>query len=374
MVLTRQERERLVLDLYNQGRNTREIAQEARMSFSAIATILKKAEEEKEAKEQQEQKVSLSSQAYKLFSERRTLAQVAIALNLREPDVTKFYMEYCKLTQLESFCRIYDKIKDDIHHFVNLYILSKVARMDTQEVIRLLTIANDDLPSVEYRYERLKRQEASLQAGNQDSARTLKELFDLILTKRGTLEQYESDCKKRRLEIKNLNKQYIALQELVNDFQNNNEEYIKIIRAVGEEVLSVLSDRKVFLRNALLSITESITNNPERFRSLFHNMPSIIDFYNSDGQDYTASYMYGGRIQQSQQYQLQDYDTEANVAIIVEEAEKLFNKVVKDCINTITTEYAFSKSSLPSTLPLLPPSNEEQQKSYEIKSNNNSSS
>jgi DNA-binding NarL/FixJ family response regulator len=43
MISTRQERERLVLDLYNQGKNTREIAQEARMSFSAIGAILKKA-------------------------------------------------------------------------------------------------------------------------------------------------------------------------------------------------------------------------------------------------------------------------------------------------------------------------------------------
>jgi DNA-binding NarL/FixJ family response regulator len=33
MVLTREEREKLVLDLYNEGKNTREIAEEARMSF-----------------------------------------------------------------------------------------------------------------------------------------------------------------------------------------------------------------------------------------------------------------------------------------------------------------------------------------------------
>jgi hypothetical protein len=41
MVTTRQERERLVLDLYNQGKNTREIAEDARMSFSAIGVSLK---------------------------------------------------------------------------------------------------------------------------------------------------------------------------------------------------------------------------------------------------------------------------------------------------------------------------------------------
>jgi hypothetical protein len=33
--------------------------------------------------------------------------------------------------------------------------------MDTQDVVRLLTIANNDLPSMEYRYEKLKREEAS---------------------------------------------------------------------------------------------------------------------------------------------------------------------------------------------------------------------
>ena len=108
-------------------------------------------------------------------------------------------MEYCKLTQLDSFCRIYDRIKDDIYPFVNLYILSKVARMDAQQVVRFLTIANTDLPSVEYRCEKLKREEASLQAGNQNSARILEELSHLISTTQNTLEQYESDCKKRGL-------------------------------------------------------------------------------------------------------------------------------------------------------------------------------
>jgi transposase-like protein len=204
MVLSRQERERLVLDLYNQGKNTREIAQEARISFSAIGAILKKAEEEKGAEEQQGQKMSLSSQAYKLFSERRTLAQVAIALNLREPDVTKFYMEYCKLTQLESFCRIYDKIKDDIHHFVNLYILCKVARMDTQEVIKLLTIANNDLPSVEYRYEKLKREEASLKASNHNSAIIFKKLSDEISYLHDILDSYRSSCEEERRQMDEL--------------------------------------------------------------------------------------------------------------------------------------------------------------------------
>jgi cytidylate kinase len=78
-MMTRQERERLVLNLYNQGKTIREIAKEVRMSFRDIGVILNKVieEKDKELKEEQdnidseknqEQQLSLSTQAYKLFS------------------------------------------------------------------------------------------------------------------------------------------------------------------------------------------------------------------------------------------------------------------------------------------------------------------
>jgi transposase-like protein len=351
MVLSRQERERLVLDLYNQGKNTREIAQEARMSFSAIGAILKKAEEEKGAEEQQGQKMSLSSQAYKLFSERRTLAQVAIALNLREPDVTKFYMEYCKLTQLESFCRIYDKIKDDIHHFVNLYILSKMARMDTQEVIRLLTIANNDLSSVECRCEKLKREANSLEGSINNSTMIAQELSDQISELSNTRDSYRSSCEGERRQMVELHQKMIRLEALVDNFQNNSEEYIKITRAVEYKVLGVLSNGKVLLRCALLSITESIRNDPERYRLIFYKSPSITDYNSSSSnQPYTVSYMYG--LQQPR-----DYNTEANAAVILDEAEKLYNKIVKDCIDKTVEDLKTTNeasNSKPSSMSLLP--------------------
>jgi cytidylate kinase len=48
MILTRQERKDLVLDLYNQGRTYREIAEEARMSPRDIGNIVNNAAMEKE--------------------------------------------------------------------------------------------------------------------------------------------------------------------------------------------------------------------------------------------------------------------------------------------------------------------------------------
>ena len=52
MSMTRQERERFVLDLYNQGKNIREIAKEARISFRDIGVILNKAVEGREQEQE----------------------------------------------------------------------------------------------------------------------------------------------------------------------------------------------------------------------------------------------------------------------------------------------------------------------------------
>jgi transposase len=108
-ILTRQERERLVLDLYyNQGKTYREISKVARISPRDIGVILSKvieqktkgedgikqqgnygAEKNQNQEQQQQQQLSLSAQAYKLFSDRKTPLEVAIALNLRESEATK---------------------------------------------------------------------------------------------------------------------------------------------------------------------------------------------------------------------------------------------------------------------------------------------
>lgn len=48
MVLTRQEKEKLILDLYNQGKTYKQIAEIARVSPRDIKPVLEKAEKERE--------------------------------------------------------------------------------------------------------------------------------------------------------------------------------------------------------------------------------------------------------------------------------------------------------------------------------------
>ena len=167
-ILTRLERERLVIELYNQGKTYREISKEARISPRDIGVILNKVieakktiegskEEQDDSKEnQRQQQLSLSAQAYKFFSEGKTPLEVAIELNLKESDATKFCKEYWNLKQLHSLNMVYEEIKDDIESFLRLYKLAKAKGVGVRQVIHLLKIANNNLSEIKWRYERLK--------------------------------------------------------------------------------------------------------------------------------------------------------------------------------------------------------------------------
>jgi transcriptional regulator len=71
-MLTRQEKEQKVLDLYNQGKTIRDIAKELRMSFRDIGAILKKASGELEEKQDIKESLSPYNKAYRLFSKGKT--------------------------------------------------------------------------------------------------------------------------------------------------------------------------------------------------------------------------------------------------------------------------------------------------------------
>jgi transposase len=177
-ILTRQERERLVLDLYyNQGKTYREISKEARISPRDIGVILNKAIEEKTAREEgikqddgeknqeqeQQRQVSLSAQAYKLFSKGKLPLEVAVTLNLGEPAVTNTYREYWELKRLHILNSIYKETNAKLGPFLKLYRLIKEKGMSIEQVVNAVEIAIHKLPYIENPYGQVKDEGNKLQ-------------------------------------------------------------------------------------------------------------------------------------------------------------------------------------------------------------------
>ena len=137
-MLSNIEKEKLVIDLYyNQRKNVRQVAQEARMSFRDIATILKERETSLNddgsgsrngivAMDNQQQQLGngrsqsnqKSTRAYKLFSEGKKPVEVAIELDLSEKEASRFYTEYWRLKGLYSLYQIYQESKGDLSYIM----------------------------------------------------------------------------------------------------------------------------------------------------------------------------------------------------------------------------------------------------------------
>jgi hypothetical protein len=297
-MLTRQEKERLVIDLYNQGKTIREISKEVRMSFRDIGSILKKASGEKEENQDKEQSslLSPSTHAYRLFSKGKTPIDVAISLNLSEVETTKFYEEYQNLKQMHELRMVYKEIGGDIVHFLKLYKLSKAAHMKPEHVVNLLQMSNEYLPLLEQRYKKLTKEIDSLESEKQKS----RDLENQIRTSIKILDEYKE-------EIRNLQKKKIRLQILMSSGQ-----YKKIRQIAEEEVINSLSKRRDLLKLAVSSVIESIIRDPGKYSFL------------------VSSSIYNGGQHASSQSYINAYRT-----LILDEAQKVFELMVRDLTNRI---------------------------------------
>jgi hypothetical protein len=84
------------------------------------------------------------------------------------------------------------------------------------------------------------------------------------------LDSYRLECQKVKAQLDYLQQERMKQESIVRYFENNNEEYIKIRKAVEEKVHSVLSPSKILLKLALLSLVESMRNNPDKYSSLIY--------------------------------------------------------------------------------------------------------
>src|ERR1044072_94517 len=163
---------------------------------------------------------------------------------------------------------------------------------------------------------------------------------------RQRLDSLHLDREKELAQRDQLYQKRMKIEAGVRRFENNNEEYTKIKQTVKQEVEYILTDRRQVLKLALLSLTDTMKNDPDKYsRLIYHNTPSTAN-YNSQGYD-TASYG-----------QQQQYPSQAYTDMLLEEAEKLYNKLAKELGDEIISDYASSTSS--SLLPLLPLSEERQ--------------
>jgi hypothetical protein len=298
-MLTRQEKEILVIELYNQGKTIRDIAREVRMSFRDIGFILKKTSGDKEESQDRKRPLSPSSQAYRLFSEGKAPIEVAIALDLGESETTKYYEEYLNLKQKHELRMVYDEIGPDIMNFLELYKLSKDARMKPEHVVNLLQMSNRYLPLFDQKYRKLRKEVYFLESE--------KQRLDVLGNQVNVLSKVSA---KYRKEIENLQKEKIRLKILM-----SNGQYEKVRQIIKKEVNNLLSKQRDLLKLAVASVLESLRQDPVKYNFLIN-----------------SNQYYGGQYAASHPF----IDGYRN--LILDEAQKLFELIARDLTRRIINE------------------------------------
>jgi hypothetical protein len=336
-----EERRKRVIDLYfNQHKTYAEITQIERMSPRDISTIIKEEESRRQEYKDQQQQEEKSSNAYKLFSEKKSPVEVAIILNLREPEATKLYREYWKLKRLHKLYAASTELGDEgIGDFLKLHKLAKKEGISREQVVNLLQLADETNPFGLSQLERRcnwlidKIHEFDMQIERSKNY-LLRLNDDEIASARALLNSYHELCERKRQEAESLNNEISRLEALVSRFKSNNEEYLKIKQRVEEEVRSVLTDSKVLLQFALAAVIEAIRRNPGKYNNiLLYNMPS-------SSSSCSSSSLIPLPTQQSLPFHIESYKN-----MIIEISEKLYNILVKELLSRTVISIVDIKTS-----------------------------
>ena len=149
-----------------------------------------------------------------MFSEGKSPTDVAIALDMREHEVTQLYKESWTLKQIYDLNSIYLETKGDLGLFVKLFTLSQEAGINADHVVRILRLADDDLPRLEGRHYNLKSEVNSLEAKKGSLIRTIQEYENQLRLLGKSFDNYCRLCLEEEIKLTHLQRQRLKTEAL----------------------------------------------------------------------------------------------------------------------------------------------------------------
>ena len=204
--------------------------------------------------------------------------------------------------------------------------------MNIEHVVRILKVADGDLPRLEGRCYNLKSEVKSLEIKKDNLVRIMHEYENQVTILGRSFDNYCRLCTEEDLKLAYLQRKKLNVEELVSHLENNDKEYPKIRNFIKEKVYATLSKGEILLKLATYSVIQSIINNPEYYSLIVNDnlLPAINN---------TPSYLVNTNNWTTQSYEI----------IIMNEAKKLYDKLSKNLVEKILDKYdvGISQSSLP---------------------------
>ena len=149
---------------------------------------------------------SKTTQAIKLFSEFKSPAEVAIALDFPVDQVRAIYREYWELEGMYGLAQIYEEAKYDVHDLLRLHRIAKLLGLEKHDIISTFElIKHNQLQTLQWKAGYLRSEINALEWKKRNSMnhlfnmeRMINESEKALAQKRGEMAYLNRECRKLR--------------------------------------------------------------------------------------------------------------------------------------------------------------------------------
>jgi hypothetical protein len=265
MLISAEEREKLVLEYLEKNIPYKEIEGLLHISSRDISIIQKKAREKKEKEEKNEIITSVTSKALKLYKEEKSPLDVAILLGITAQQAQKFYIDYLSLTDSHQLAQIYHQLDEKlIQALVKLlsHIKKNEIKISEEEIVEAIININK-IARMHKEYNEIYTEIANLKR-KRDIYISNKNFWEKQISNLSVdFDQLVVQRDFKRKEIKSLDKQIERKKELLDDLKDS-EYFENVKQKIRDQTNNILDDKKAFLKLAIMTILQTIKKDQEK--------------------------------------------------------------------------------------------------------------
>jgi transposase len=263
--LNRHQKKALVIELYNQGKTRRQIAEIVHMSFKDIANVINEyTGEDKSANKPEKSK---DARAFELFLQGKQSVEVAIELDMPADKVEELHVQYWRLSKLDNLEILYHEAEYSLSLLLRLHNILRDKRITKdKDISDLIELANDGLPNIRAKFEVLLNQVTAL-----EDERAALSTENLGL--RNSIYTNNEIIRKQNVQLRKLDRKQSQLQVMLRKTCKDRN-YHKVAEIVDQR----LNDKRSLLVAALLAVFETLKANPYGLNLLSSSPLDIEDY------------------------------------------------------------------------------------------------
>jgi transposase len=267
--LNKHQKKALVIQLYNQGKTRRQIAEIVHMSFKDIADVIN--EYTGEDIRVNKAGKSKDARAFELFLQGKQSVEVAIELDMPADKVEELHVQYWRLSKLDNLEILYHEAEYSLSSLLRLHNILKDKRITKdKDISELIELANDGIPNLRARFEMLLNQIAALE--NEKNS-----LSTEILGLKSSIYTNNEIIRKQNVQLRSLTRKQSILEIMLRN-ANKDSNYYKITEIVDQR----LNDKRSLLIAAILTVFKTLKSNPYGLNLLSSSPLEIEDYVSND--------------------------------------------------------------------------------------------